>query len=311
MVGVWGRPLERKLVTCHRQRSKRRNFGGPCQRVVEIADAVHAAGGNELFGTIRLGGDQHRARDGPTHLTGEALDRPMVDYQAELGRRDAEDAALRGDAEVTRDHELGARAERGAIDGGQRGNRHLSETAQCCHECFVELTTFHTGEVSPGAKGRRSTRQNQTPRIGLERIDLRLPQCEQRRMIDSVASIGSVDRDQRNLVAKCEMHGHWVFRSTMRADCMTSPDQPPSPADPVRVRRAQVAKWNQIATRLGYLLFCVAIVMFFVALTTGFSQGKVTIITTSMIVGSVLLAPAIVVGYAVKAAEKDDVSRGL
>lgn len=51
--------------------------------------------------------------------------------------------------------------------------------------------------------------------------------------------------------------------------------------------------------------------MFFVALTTGFSQGKVTIITTSMIVGSVLLAPAIVVGYAVKAAEKDDVSRGL
>ena len=72
-----------------------------------------------------------------------------------------------------------------------------------------------------------------------------------------------------------------------------------------------VAKWNQIATRIGYLLFLVAIVMFFVALTTGFSQGKVTIITTSMIVGSILLAPAIVVGYAVKAAEKDDIARGL
>jgi uncharacterized membrane protein len=92
---------------------------------------------------------------------------------------------------------------------------------------------------------------------------------------------------------------------------MTSPDQPPSPTDPVRARRAQVAKWNQIATRIGYLLFAVAIVMFFVALTTNFSQGKVTIITTSMIIGSVLLAPAIVVGYAVKAAEKDDVARGL
>jgi uncharacterized membrane protein len=92
---------------------------------------------------------------------------------------------------------------------------------------------------------------------------------------------------------------------------MTSPDQPPSPTDPVRARRAQVAKWNQIATRVGYLLFAVAIVMFFVALTTNFSQGKVTIITTSMIIGSVLLAPAIVVGYAVKAAEKDDVARGL
>jgi hypothetical protein len=92
---------------------------------------------------------------------------------------------------------------------------------------------------------------------------------------------------------------------------MTSPDRPPFPTDVVRERRARVAKWNQIATRLGYLLFAVAIVMFFVALTTNFSQGKVTIITTSMIVGSVLLAPAIVVGYAVKAAEKDDVARGL
>jgi hypothetical protein len=81
--------------------------------------------------------------------------------------------------------------------------------------------------------------------------------------------------------------------------------------DPVRARRAAVAKWNQRASRLGYLLFLVAVVMFFVALATDFSSGKVRIITLSMIVGSVLLAPAIVVGYAVKAAEKDDVARGL
>jgi len=72
-----------------------------------------------------------------------------------------------------------------------------------------------------------------------------------------------------------------------------------------------VAKWNTIATKVGYALFAVAIAMFFVALATDFSSGKVTIITTSMIIGSVLLAPAIVVGYAVKAAEKDDVARGL
>ena len=91
---------------------------------------------------------------------------------------------------------------------------------------------------------------------------------------------------------------------------------PPPPAktplnDPVRARRAAVAKWNTVATRVGYALFLVAIVMFFVALATNFSQGKVTVITTSMIIGSALLAPAIVVGYAVKAAEKDDVARGL
>jgi hypothetical protein len=91
-----------------------------------------------------------------------------------------------------------------------------------------------------------------------------------------------------------------------------SADETSSPeVDPVRARRAAVAKWNSIATRVGYALFLVAIVMFFVALATDFTSGKVTIITTSMIVGSVLLAPAIVVGYAVKAAEKEDVARGL
>jgi len=92
----------------------------------------------------------------------------------------------------------------------------------------------------------------------------------------------------------------------------TEPPHPPNaPVDAVRARRAMVAKWNTIATKVGYALFAVAIVMFFVALATDFSSGKVTIITTSMIIGSVLLAPAIVVGYAVKAAEKDDVARGL
>ena len=72
-----------------------------------------------------------------------------------------------------------------------------------------------------------------------------------------------------------------------------------------------VDKWNQLATRVGYLLYLVAIVTFFVAVLTEFTSGKVTIITTTMIAGSLLLAPAIVIGYAVKAAEKDDIARGL
>ena len=81
--------------------------------------------------------------------------------------------------------------------------------------------------------------------------------------------------------------------------------------DPVRARRAVVDKWNRLATRVGYLLYLVAIVAFFVAVFTDFTPTNVTIITTSMIAGSLLLAPAIVIGYAVKAAEKDDVARGL
>lgn len=72
-----------------------------------------------------------------------------------------------------------------------------------------------------------------------------------------------------------------------------------------------VAKWNSVAKKVGYLAFLVAIATFFVALSTKFTQGKATIITTSIVIGSVLLAPAIVLGYAVKAAERDDRSRGL
>jgi len=91
---------------------------------------------------------------------------------------------------------------------------------------------------------------------------------------------------------------------------MTANDASPH-HDPVRARRALIAKWNAIATKVGYLLFAVAIAMFFFALATDFSSGKVSIITAAMVIGSILLAPAIVIGYAVKAAEKDDVARGL
>lgn len=76
--------------------------------------------------------------------------------------------------------------------------------------------------------------------------------------------------------------------------------------DPVRRRRRSIAVWTRRANRAGYLFFGVAIVVFIVALATGFSGAMATIVTASMIIGSILLAPAIVLGYAVKAAEKED-----
>ena len=76
-------------------------------------------------------------------------------------------------------------------------------------------------------------------------------------------------------------------------------------------RRAQVAKWSLLANRIGYLLFAVAIAVFVIAFAVGFNGAMVTIISGSMILGSILLAPSIVLGYAVKAAERDDRERGL
>ena len=81
-------------------------------------------------------------------------------------------------------------------------------------------------------------------------------------------------------------------------------------ADPIRQRRAAAQRLARIASGAGYTLIAVAVVTFFVALITDFDSTMAAIITTSLIAGCVLLAPAIIVGYAVKAAERDDRQRG-
>lgn len=81
--------------------------------------------------------------------------------------------------------------------------------------------------------------------------------------------------------------------------------------DPVRARRQQVALWTKRANRLGYLCFGIAIATFVVGFIVSFNSTVSTIVIVSMIIGSALLAPAIVLGYAVKAAERDDRERGL
>jgi archaellum biogenesis protein FlaJ (TadC family) len=81
--------------------------------------------------------------------------------------------------------------------------------------------------------------------------------------------------------------------------------------DPIRRRRAQVARWTSIANRTGYALLLVAVVLFFVALVTGFSGAMATLVVIALVAACVLLAPSIVLGYAVKAAERDDRERGI
>ena len=83
-----------------------------------------------------------------------------------------------------------------------------------------------------------------------------------------------------------------------------------SEVDPVRRRRAAAQRMASIASRAGYALIAVAVVVFFFAFVTGFDATMAAIITTALIVGCVLLAPAIIVGYAVKAAERDDDEHG-
>lgn len=81
--------------------------------------------------------------------------------------------------------------------------------------------------------------------------------------------------------------------------------------DPVRQRRAQIAKLVEVGQRFGYGLFALAIVLFVVGFASGFDGIVRSATVGSLVVGSIVLAPAIVLGYAVKAAEREDRQRGL
>ncbi|MEO6651743.1 MAG: hypothetical protein ABIP17_03700 [Ilumatobacteraceae bacterium] len=91
---------------------------------------------------------------------------------------------------------------------------------------------------------------------------------------------------------------------------MALPSAPTPSTDPVRARRRQFARWTLLANRVGYLVLSLAIALFVMAFLFGFTATMATIIIITMVVSFVLLAPSIVLGYAVKAAERDDVERG-
>ena len=76
--------------------------------------------------------------------------------------------------------------------------------------------------------------------------------------------------------------------------------------DPVRVRRAKVARYTVLGKQLGYSAFGLSIVLFVLGFGRGFNGGLVNVIVALLIIGSALLAPTIVLGYAVKAAERED-----
>lgn len=76
--------------------------------------------------------------------------------------------------------------------------------------------------------------------------------------------------------------------------------------DPVRARRRALGRLAKNGKRLGYGLFGLAIAAFFVALLRDFPEALVTLVVASLAVGSLVLAPAIVVGYGVRAAERED-----
>jgi hypothetical protein len=76
-------------------------------------------------------------------------------------------------------------------------------------------------------------------------------------------------------------------------------------SDPVLVKRAKLGRLANLGQRIGYLFLLVAVVGFFVGLATSYEVWG-TVVLAAMALCTLTLAPAIVLGYAVKAAARED-----
>jgi hypothetical protein len=81
--------------------------------------------------------------------------------------------------------------------------------------------------------------------------------------------------------------------------------------DPVVARRARIARFAARGKRIGYFALAVAIVTFFVGVTTSFPTWTVDVTIAGLAVSSVVLPIPIVLGYGVRAAAREDRERGI
>jgi hypothetical protein len=76
--------------------------------------------------------------------------------------------------------------------------------------------------------------------------------------------------------------------------------------DPVEQRRASIRRLVALGKRIGYGALLVAVVAFVVGAITSFPAWTVTVATIGLVVCCVALPGAIVFGYAVRAAEREE-----
>ncbi len=76
--------------------------------------------------------------------------------------------------------------------------------------------------------------------------------------------------------------------------------------DPVVARRARIAALARAGKRLGYSLLAAAIVAFVAGYFAGFTGPLVTAIVAALVTSSIVLVPAIVFAYGVRAAEREE-----
>jgi hypothetical protein len=80
----------------------------------------------------------------------------------------------------------------------------------------------------------------------------------------------------------------------------------PAGTDPILQRRARVARLVKLGQRVGYGSLLLAIVGFVIAALTNFAGYAVTLSVVGLVGACVILPVPIVLGYGVRAAERDE-----
>ncbi len=81
------------------------------------------------------------------------------------------------------------------------------------------------------------------------------------------------------------------------------------PSDPIVERRARIRRFVGIAQRVGYGAMGVAVIMFGVGAATGFPRWSVVLTVGALVLSIAILPVPIVLGYGVRAAEREERSR--
>ncbi len=91
-------------------------------------------------------------------------------------------------------------------------------------------------------------------------------------------------------------------------DSRTQPNNPDHERvhDPILAKRALISSWAKRATNLGYSLFGVSMVAVVWGVVVDFTPNASRVATISLISGCIVLAPAILVQYSVKAAVREE-----
>ncbi|MCB1028016.1 MAG: hypothetical protein R2704_10375 [Microthrixaceae bacterium] len=76
--------------------------------------------------------------------------------------------------------------------------------------------------------------------------------------------------------------------------------------DPVLAKRARASELANLGKRLGYSVILIAIVVFGLGIVIGFSEWMVVVVTACLALSAVFLVPAVIVGYGVSAANRED-----